>query len=107
METDGHKVILHFSHAGSGLSTPDKYGYLRGFEIAGADHIWHYAKAIIEGNTVVVWQDAVAGPIAVRYGWMDDAMEDNLFNKDGLPAPPFRTDQWKGVTEEVKYAVGK
>ncbi|HVU57524.1 MAG TPA: sialate O-acetylesterase [Puia sp.] len=107
LETDGHKATLHFSHTGSGLSTPDKYGYLRGFEIAGADHVWHYAKAVIQGNTVVVWQDEVASPVAVRYGWMDDALEANLFNKDGLPAPPFRTDQWKGITEEVKYAVGK
>ena len=107
MQTEGNKVTLHFSHTGSGLSTPDKYGYLRGFEIAGADHQWRYAKASIEGNTVVVWQDGVASPVAVRYGWMDDAGEDNLFNKEGLPAPPFRTDQWKGVTEEVKYGVGK
>ena len=107
MTTDGQKVILHFSHTGGGLSTPDKYGYLRGFEIAGADHVWHYAKAAIEGSTVVVWQDSVSGPVAVRYGWMDDALEDNFFNKDGLPAPPFRTDQWKGATEDVKYTVGK
>jgi sialate O-acetylesterase len=107
MTTDGQKITLHFSHTGSGLSTPDKYGYLRGFEIAGSDHVWHYAKAAIQGNTVVVWSDKVASPVAVHYGWADDAWEDNLFNKDGLPAPPFRTDQWKGVTDDVKYEVGK
>ena len=107
MQVDGQKVILHFSHTGSGLSTPDKYGYLRGFEVAGSDHVWHYAKAGIQGDKVVVWSDVVTSPVAVRYGWMDDALEDNLFNKEGLPAPPFRTDEWKGVTEDVKYAVGK
>ena len=107
MQVDGQKVILHFSHTGSGLSTPDKYGYLRGFEVAGSDHVWHYAKAGIQGDKVVVWSDVVTSPVAVRYGWMDDALEDNLFNKEGLPAPPFRTDEWKGATEDVKYAVGK
>ena len=107
METDGHRMVLHFGHTGGGLSTPDKYGYLRGFEVAGTDQEWHYAKAAIQGDKVVVWSDEVATPVAVRYGWADDAWEDNLFNKDGLPAPPFRTDQWKGATEEVKYAVGK
>jgi sialate O-acetylesterase len=107
MQAEGNKIILHFDHTGSGLSTPDIYGYLRGFEVAGADHQWHYAKASIEGNTVVVWQSEVANPVAVRYGWSDDAGEANLFNKEGLPAVPFRTDQWKGVTEDVKYEVGK
>ncbi|HEY8971370.1 MAG TPA: sialate O-acetylesterase [Puia sp.] len=107
MQVDGQKVMLHFSHTGSGLSTPDKYGYLRGFEVAGSDHVWHYAKAAIQGDKVVAWSDVVASPVAVRYGWMDDALEDNLFNKEGLPAPPFRTDEWKGVTENVKYSVGK
>jgi sialate O-acetylesterase len=107
MKKDGGKVVLSFDHTGSGLSTPDIYGYLRGFEVAGADHQWHYAKASIEGNTVVIWPGEVSDPAAVRYGWADDAGEANLFNKDGLPAAPFRTDQWKGVTEGVKYAVGK
>jgi sialate O-acetylesterase len=107
MQTSGDKVTLQFDHVGGGLSTPDVYGYLRGFEVAGADHQWHYAKASIEGNTVTVWQEGVAAPVAVRYGWADFAGEANLFNKDGLPAVPFRTDQWKGVTEEVKYTVGK
>ncbi|MDO6434500.1 sialate O-acetylesterase [Flavitalea sp. BT771] len=107
MQASGDKVTLQFDHVGGGLSTPDVYGYLRGFEVAGTDHQWHYAKAFIEGNTVTVWQDGVTAPVAVRYGWADFAGEANLFNKDGLPAVPFRTDQWKGVTEEVKYTVGK
>jgi sialate O-acetylesterase len=107
MEARGNKAVIRFTHTGSGLSTPDKYGYLRGFEIAGADQRWHYARATVEGNTVVVWQDSVPNPVAVRYGWADNASESNLFNKEGLPASPFRSDSWKGVTEGVRYAVGQ
>ena len=83
----------------------DKYGYLKGFEMAGADSIFHFAKASIEGEEVIVSCDSVNGPVAVRYGWADDAGEGNLYNKDGYPASPFRTDQWKGITEEEKYTV--
>lgn len=107
METDGHKLILAFTHVGSGLSVHDKYGYLKGFEIAGLDQQFHYARAMIVGDKVIVWQDEVNNPVAVRYGWADDAGEGNFFNKDGFPASPFRTDSWKGVTEGVKYEVGK
>ena len=107
METQGNKIVLTFTHTGNGLAAHDKYGYLKGFEIAGADQQFHYARATIEGNKVIVWQDDVSSPVAVRYGWANDAGEANLFNKDGLPASPFRTDQWKGITEDVKYVIGK
>lgn len=107
MQTDGNKVILTFTHTGSGLAAHDKYGYLKGFEIAGADQQFHYARAMIQGDKVVVWQDGISAPVAVRYGWADDAGEGNFFNKEGFPASPFRTDQWKGITEEVRYEVGK
>jgi len=107
MEVKDGKAVLHFDHVGGGLTTPDVYGYIRGFEVAGEDHQWHYAKASIEGNTVVVWQTGVMNPVAVRYDWADFAGDGNLFNKEGLPASAFRTDQWKGATEEVKYVVGK
>lgn len=99
----GGKVNISFSQAGGGLMTPDKYGYLRGFEIAGADQKFVYAKAWIEGDKVVVFQEGVTQPVAVRYGWADDAGECNLFNKEGFPAQPFRTDSWKGVTEGNKF----
>jgi sialate O-acetylesterase len=107
MKTDGNKVILSFTHIGSGLSIKDKYGYLKGFEIAGADKQFHWAKAYISGDDVIVLSDEVASPVAVHYGWADDAMEANLFNKEGFPASPFRTDHWKGITEGIKYVVGK
>ena len=75
-----------------------------GFEIAGSDQQFHYAKAMIKGDYVVVSCEEVPSPVAVRFGWTDDAGEDNLFNKDGFPASPFRTDNWKGITEENKFS---
>lgn len=97
------KMVLTFNHIGSGLMAKDKYGYLHGFEIAGADQKYHWAKALIEGNQVVVFSEAVPNPVAVRYGWTDDASEINLFNKEGLPAAPFRTDNWPRTTEGRKF----
>ncbi len=104
-EMKGNSMILSFYNTGSGLMAKDKYGYLKGFEIAGADSIFHFAKAFIVGDKVIVFSDSVNEPVAVRYGWADNAGEDNLYNKDGYPASPFRTDQWKGITEEEKYTV--
>ncbi len=85
--------------------TPNKYGYLEGFEIAGNDKVFHYAKAFIKDNKVVVYSDHVQNPIAVHYGWADDASDCNLYNIDNFPALPFRTDDWKMVTVGVKYNV--
>jgi sialate O-acetylesterase len=107
MKTDGNKAIISFAHAASGLAVKDKYGYIKGFEIAGNDQHFHYAKAYIDGSNIVVYHDSVSNPIAVRYGWADDAGDDNLFNKEGFPAAPFRTDQWKGITEKAKYLIGR
>jgi sialate O-acetylesterase len=98
MEVKGDRIILHFDHTGTGLVARDKYGYLRGFAIAGADRTFHWAKAEIKGNTVEVYAEAVPNPVAVRFAWADDATEANLFNKEGLPASPFRTDDWPGQT---------
>ena len=102
---DANKVILSFKHTGNGLTAKDKYGYLKGFEIAGSDQKFYYAKAEIRNNEVIVYSDSVADPVAVRYGWADDMPEANLYNKDGFPASPFRTDSWKGITEAVKYEI--
>ncbi|MEO5893772.1 MAG: sialate O-acetylesterase [Ferruginibacter sp.] len=105
-KVEGDKAILSFTETGSGLLSHNKYGYLQGFEIAGADHQFHYAKAYIEGDKVVVSQEGIASPVAVRYGWADNAEDDNLFNKEGFPAGPFRTDDWKGITDDAKYKIG-
>lgn len=107
MDVNGNQVVVSFNDIGSGLSTPDKYGYLKGFEIAGTDQVFHYARAFIKGNTVVLYSDDVESPVAVRYGWIGDASECNLFNKEDFPAVPFRTDVWNTITRDVKYQIEK
>lgn len=107
LAVEGNHIILTFTHTGSGLMTKDKYGYLRGFAIAGSDQRFHYAKASISGNKVIVSSDAVPEPLEVRYAWADDAGDANLYNQEGFPAVPFRTDQWKGLTDGKKYEIGK
>ena len=87
----GNKATLTFSHVGGGLVA--KYGALKGFTIAGNDKKFVAAEAHIVGNTVVVSSANVAAPVAIRYGWAN-VPDVNLFNKDGLPATPFRTDDW-------------
>lgn len=88
---DGNKIIITFSNTGSGLITKD--GEAPGeFAIAGADKKFVWAKATIAGNQVIVWNDAVANPMYVRYAWADNPDNPNLYNKEGLPASPFRTD---------------
>ncbi|MCO5238460.1 MAG: sialate O-acetylesterase [Chitinophagaceae bacterium] len=103
MQREGSKIVLSFSNTGGGLTAHDKYGYLHGFEIAGADKKFYWARAEIRHNKVIVWSDNVTEPVAVHYGWADDNIEANLFNKEGLPAAPFRTDTWKGITEEEGF----
>lgn len=105
MKVDGNKVRISFNNIGSGLMVKDKYGYLKGFEVAGADQKFHYAKASLEGNEVVVVCDAVPTPVAVRFAWADNPEDANLFNKDGFPAVPFRTDNWKGATENNRFTI--
>jgi sialate O-acetylesterase len=103
MKTEGNSIVLQLDSIGSGLMVKDKYGYLKGFEIAGSDKQFHYAKATIRGNEVVVSSDSVTAPVAVRYAWADDAPDANLYNKEGFPAVPFRTDNWEGVTVKNKF----
>lgn len=89
----GGKVTLKFKHTGKGLAfkNGDK---LQGFMIAGADKKFVWTDAVIEGNTVVVSSKDVPQPAAVRYAWSNAFQWANLFNQDGLPAQPFRTDAW-------------
>jgi sialate O-acetylesterase len=103
MKVENGKAVVSFNAMGSGLMVKDRYGYVKGFEVAGDDHVFHYAKAFMEGDHVVVYCDDVKAPVAVRYGWADDAGDDNLYNTEGFPAGPFRTDSWKGITEEAKF----
>lgn len=92
-EKDGLKKIrLFFNHTAYGLESTE--GAPRCFEIAGADGVFYKAEAIIEGDNVIVWSPEVAEPIAARYAF-SNAAEPNLYNSEGLPASPFRTDEWE------------
>jgi sialate O-acetylesterase len=123
MKVEGNKAALSFDHVGAGLVARElvptngkkigKDGYLAqewrvkegstegakliGFTICGEDKVFHPAEARIEGATVLVMCPEVAAPVAVRYGWADHPLC-NLFNAAGLPASPFRTDEFPGVT---------
>lgn len=94
MTTEGNRVRLWFDFVGSGLEA--RGGPLKGFVIAGADGNFVPAEARIDGETVVVSSPSVANPVAVRYAWEDDPVC-NLYNKEGLPASPFRTDSGKAT----------
>ncbi|MBP6445749.1 MAG: hypothetical protein KA341_03025 [Saprospiraceae bacterium] len=107
MEIKDNQAILSFDNIGTGLFTPDKYGYIKGFEIAGKDSVFHYAKAFIKGKTIVLFSEKVENPVAVHFGWVGDASDCNLFNREGFPAVPFRTDEWKTVTKDEKYKIEK
>ena len=94
MAIENNKAIIEFSHAGLGLAVrSNRYGYVNGFAIAGADKKFHWARATAKGNQIIVESDEVPQPVAVRYAWENDACDVNLYNSEGLPAVPFRTDK--------------
>ena len=105
-KVEGDKIRIYFQHADNGLMVGRKEGLaatqedisdngkLRRFAIAGADKQWHWAEAVIDGNEVVVSSEKVPSPVAVRYAWSMNPAGANLYNKEGLPAIPFRTDDW-------------
>jgi sialate O-acetylesterase len=100
---DGYAEVS-FTYADSGLVAKDKYNYVKGFELAGADHKFYYAQAtIVDGNKVKVWCDQVKQPVAVRYAWTDSPIDANLFSKEGFPVNSFRSDSWKGLTDGKKF----
>ena len=107
MRVEGGKAVIEFDHAGSGLmvgsksgrnpAVEDEKGSLGRFAIAGADKKWYWAEAAIDGiggSTVVVSSPEVASPVAVRYAFSMNPNGANLYNREGLPASPFRTDDW-------------
>jgi sialate O-acetylesterase len=92
-KVDGDTVRLTFTHTGKGLAF--RHGEkLQGFAVAGKDRVFHWADAKIDGEAVVVSSPKVKEPVAVRYAWAQRHPWANLFNKDGLPATTFRTDDW-------------
>jgi len=97
-KNEGDKIRIFFSYIYKGLKTKNNLP-LRGFEVAGENKIFFKAKAIVEKDTVLVWSDKVRNPVAVRYGWLDNPVC-NLYNSEDLPASPFRTDNWKLITQK-------
>jgi sialate O-acetylesterase len=95
---EGNRIRISFTHIGKGLSAKNGQE-LKGFSIAGSDKQFCWAKAVIEGNDVVVSAENVKSPLAVRYAWADNP-DCNLINSENLPAVPFRTDDWKGLTQK-------
>ena len=93
---EGNTIRLFFDHCDGGLKIKDG-AELKGFTIAGADHKFYWADAKIDGNTIVVSSKDVALPMAVRYAWAINPIC-NLYNGADLPASPFRTDDWPGLT---------
>lgn len=91
MKVEGDKAVLTFDYVGGGLES--KGASLKGFVIAGNDGLFYPATAVIEGDKVEVSAPEVSAPVAVRYGW-DKFFRVNLYNKEGFPATPFRTDDW-------------
>lgn len=97
MKMEGSKVRIRFTNASNGLMM--KGTALVGFAVAGSDRKFHWAKADIQAGEVIVYAQEVAQPIAVRYAWADNP-DANLYNVEELPAIPFRTDTWEGITKE-------
>jgi sialate O-acetylesterase len=97
MKVEGSAIRLTFTHVGGGLVA--KGGPLKWFQIAGADQKFVDADATIDGDSVVVRSAGVTAPVAVRYAWDNYPDGANLYNAAGLPAAPFRTDQWDALSK--------
>jgi sialate O-acetylesterase len=104
MKIEDGKIRIRFDYAGGGLmvgkkvghgpAVEDKEGALKRFAVAGEDKKWFWANAVVEDDTVVVSSEVVPAPVAVRYAFSMNPAGCNLYNKEGLPASPFRTDNW-------------
>jgi sialate O-acetylesterase len=113
LEVEGDSIRLSFRHVGKGLMAGRKSGLeptreleegkLEHFAIAGADRKWFWAEAAIDGDTVVVRSKDVPKPLAVRYAYTMNPARANLYNRDGLPAGPFRTDSWAPPLEDLEW----
>lgn len=106
-ENKNGQTTITFDAIGSGLKTADKTETIYGFEAAGEDHIFYPAIGKIVDSKVILNCEKVSNPIAIRYAWIGDASACNLFNKEGFPAVPFRTDDWSWSTEKAIYEIPK
>ena len=100
MRIDGSKVRIRLKHAESGLVTKEG-GPVQGFAIAGSDRKFVWADARVDGDSVILSSERVTAPVAARYAWANNPAC-NLYDRSGLPACPFRTDDWPGVTADKR-----
>jgi sialate O-acetylesterase len=105
MKINNDRIIV--SYQTPGVVTKDKYGFARGFQIAGDDRKFYWAKAILIDDKVEVWSEKVAKPVAVRYAWDNNPGPLDLYNKEGLPALPFRSDNWPRITKGQVFKSGE
>ena len=103
MQVTENSVQLNFDQSSVRLTVKDKFGYIRGFQIAGQDRKFHWAKAFLKDGTVTVSSDNVLHPVAVRYAWADNPGPLDLYGENGLPVLPFRTDNWPLSTAGKVY----
>jgi sialate O-acetylesterase len=103
---DNGNTYVEFHNIAGGLMVKDKYGYVRGFEVAGADGKFYPSQAFIEGDRILLKCDQVKEPAVVHYGWADYAGECNLYNKEGFPAEPFRIgDEERFKTKDSRFTL--
>ena len=101
MKVEGAKIRVKLTHADGLMSKAADQNAIPGFAIAGEDKKFKWASVKIEGSDIVLWNDAIPNPVAVRYAWADNPKA-TIYNAAGLPAVPFRTDDWPGVTVNNK-----
>lgn len=105
ISVEENKITVNYKS--SDVITKDKYGFVRGFQIAGEDQKFHWAKATLVNGVVTVWSDSVPKPIAVRYAWDNNPGPLDLYNQAGFPAVPFRSDSWPRITKDKVFETGK
>ncbi|ACU02982.1 sialate O-acetylesterase [Pedobacter heparinus] len=102
MEIKGDSIVVHYAKGTDQLYS--KHEYIEGFAIADSSNKFHWAKAFIRNNSVIVYWDGIKKPVSVRYAWSDNPGELNLYNSSGLPAAPFRTDQLPAKTAHKLFS---
>nr|WP_315158559.1 sialate O-acetylesterase [uncultured Flavobacterium sp.] len=93
LEVENNQIRIEYNNVGSGIEVKDKYGYVKGFAISGEDKVFKWAKGYLQGNTLILYNETIKKPTAVRYNW-GNSPDGNIYNKEGLPAVPFRTDNY-------------
>ena len=100
---ENNKATLSFKYTGTGLYAKEKYNYVKGFEVAGEDKVFYFAKAEILGDKIVVYHPKEQKIVSIHYAWANSPDDANIFNSEGFPLCPFRTDDWIGITVKNKF----